>query len=66
MFYKGVSPPFTLVKGQPYEEISKSLVNGSIHYYKDVLLHVTKESTSECDDEDLEILEYFATPFSIC
>jgi len=42
-FYKGVSPPFTLVKGQPYEEISQSSVNGSICCYKDVLLHVNKE-----------------------
>jgi len=39
-FYKGVSPPFTLVKGQPYEEISQSSVNGLICCCKDVLLHV--------------------------
>ena len=52
--------------GQPYEEISQSSVNGSIFCYKDVLLHVNKESTLECDDVDLERLEFFATPISVC
>lgn len=63
--YKGVSPPFTLLIGQPYEEIPlKPLANTMISHYKDLLLHVRKE---ECGhDYDFELLQHFTTSINVC
>ena len=66
--YKGISPPFSLVMGQPYEEIPlKPLADTKISRYKVLLLHVHKEYYSSQDnDVNLELLDYFSTSIKVC